>query len=273
MSKFFKRSVAWGVTIATTFLTIVPDSIILEKVKLFDKLTDDKNLLIDRIGILIAAFFVSLLLNILFGRLRCKTTIKGNGYSIQVKYGDLFKCKNCQKVIPFDECFTTKIGMAPHEIKATSICGQYLSKNSNLDVQKLIADAGLNPAEEKSKFNNQTKYESGLIVPFGDDLLLAFAKLNADGRAYFPTREAYLNSLAVMWSEIHKYYQQKDICIPVLGGGLTSIGEKKPTQQELVDLIIESYRLFAQKIMNPQKLRIICRRKDDISLSKIGEAI
>ena len=112
-----------------------------------------------------------------------------------------------------------------------------------------------------------------MIVPFGDDLLLAFAKLNADGRAYFPTREAYLNSLAVMWSEIHKYYQQKDICIPVLGGGLTSIGEKKPTQQELVDLIIESYRLFAQKIMNPQKLRIICRRKDDISLSKIGEAI
>ena len=273
MSKFFKRSVAWGVTIATTILTFVPDSIILEKVKLFDKLADDKNLLIDRIGILIAAFLVSLLLNILFDRFRCKITIKGNGYSIQVEYGDLFKCKKCQKVIPFDECFTTKIGMAPHEIKATSICGQYLSKNSNLDVQKLIADARLNPDEEKSKFNNQIKYESGLIVPFGEDLLLAFAKLDANGRAYFPTREAYLDSLAVMWSEIHKYYQQKDICIPVLGGGLTSIGETTPTQQELVDLIIGTYRLFAQKIKNPQKLKIICRRKDDISLSKIGETI
>ena len=46
MSKFFKRSVAWGVTIATTILTFLPDSIILEKVKLFDKLADDKNLLI-----------------------------------------------------------------------------------------------------------------------------------------------------------------------------------------------------------------------------------
>ena len=273
MSKFFKRSVAWGVTIATTILTFVPDSIILEKVKLFDKLADDKNLLIDRIGILIAAFLVSLLLNILFDRFRCKITIKGNGYSIQVEYGDLFKCKKCQKVIPFDECFTTKIGMAPHEIKATSICGQYLSKNSNLGVQKLIADARLNPDEEKSKFNNHIKYESGLIVPFGEDLLLAFAKLDANGRAYFPTREAYLDSLAVMWSEIHKYYQQKDICIPVLGGGLTSIGETTPTQQELVDLIIGSYRLFAQKIKNPQKLKIICRRKDDISLSKIGETI
>ena len=78
MSKFFKRSVAWGVTIATTILTFLPDSIILEKVKLFDKWTDDQNLLIDRIGILIAAFLVSLLLNILFDRFRCKTTIKGN---------------------------------------------------------------------------------------------------------------------------------------------------------------------------------------------------
>ena len=64
----------------------------------FDKWTDDQNLLIDRIGILIVAFLVSLLLNILFDRFRCKTTIKGNGYSIQVEYCDLFKCKKCQKV-------------------------------------------------------------------------------------------------------------------------------------------------------------------------------
>ena len=79
------------------------------------------------------------------------------------------------------------------------------------------------------------------IVPNGDDLLLAFAKLDGNGRGYFPTREAYLNSLTVIWSEIHKYYRQKDVCIPVLGGGITSIGETTPTQQELVDLIIESY--------------------------------
>lgn len=272
MSKNLKRSFTLGISIATMILTFVPDSFI-GTVKLFDKLTDDQNLLIDRIGILIGAFLFSFLLNALLNHIRCNVKIKGRGYTIQVEYGNLFKCKNCQKVISFDECFTTTIGMAPHEIKATSICGQYLTKNSNLDVQRLIADIGLKPDEEKSEFNNQTKYKSGLIVPHGDDLLLAFAKLDANGRGYFPNREAYLNTLAVMWSEIHKYYQQKDVCIPVLGGGLTSIGETTPTQQELVDLIIESYRLFAQKIKNPQKLKIICRRKDDISLSRIGETI
>ena len=176
-------------------------------------------------------------------------------------------------LVSFDECFTTKIGGAPHEIKATSICGQYLTKHPDVDIQKLLSDAGLKPDEEKSKFNDLTKYKSGSIVPFGDDLLLAFAKLNENGRGYFPTREAYLNSLAVMWSEIHKYYQQKDVCIPVLGGGLTNIGETMLTHQELVDLIIESYKLFTYKIPNPQRLRIICSRKDDISLNKIGESI
>ena len=272
MSKLLKRSFTWGVSIATTILAFVPDSII-GTVKLFDKLTDDQNLLIDRIGILVAAFLVSLLFNWLFDLGRRKVKIKGNGYCIQVEYGNIFNCKNCQKIISFDECFTTTVGTAPHEIKAASICGQYLGKHSGLDIQKLIADAGLKPEGEKSKFNNQTKYKSGSIVPNGEDLLLAFAKLDENGRGYFPTREAYLDSLEVMWSEIHKYYQQKDVCIPVLGGGLTTIGEKTPTQQELIDLIIESYKLFAQKIKNPQKLRIICRRKDDISLSKIGETI
>lgn len=110
-------------------------------------------------------------------------------------------------------------------------------------------------------------------MPNGDDLLLAFAKLDKNGRGRFPTREDYLNSLAVMWSEIQKNYQQKDVCIPVLGGGLTNIGEITPTQQELIDIIIESYKLFALKIKNPQKLRIICKKTDGISLNKIGETI
>lgn len=272
MSKLLKRSLTWGLSSATTFLTFVPDTII-GTVKLFDKLADDQNLLVNRIGILLATFLVSLLLNWLFDLIRCKVSIKGQGYVVQVEYGNLFKCKRCQRVISFDECFTATVGTAPHEIKATSICGQYLASHSGLDIQKLIAYANLKPDEEKSKFNDQAKYRSGSIVPNGEDLLLAFAKLDENGRGYFPTREAYLDSLTVMWSELHKYYQQKDVCIPVLGGGLTTIGETTPTHQELIDLIIESYKLSAPKIKSPQRLRIICSRKDDITLSKIGETI
>lgn len=272
MNKLLKRSFTWGLSIASTILTFVPDSII-GTVKLFAILTDDQNLLIDKIGILVATFLISMLLNGLYNLFRPNIKIRGKGYCIQIEYGNLFRCKKCQKIISFDECFTTVIGTAPHEIKAASICGQYLMSHSKLNIQKLIADSGLKPDKEKSKFKNQTKYTSGSIVRNGDDLLLAFAKLDINGRGYFPTREDYLNSLAVMWSEIQKNYQQKDVCIPVLGGGLTNIGDITPTQQELIDIIIESYKLYAQKIKNPQKLRIICNRKDNISLSKIGEAL
>ncbi len=102
---------------------------------------------------------------------------------------------------------------------------------------------------------------------------MAFAKLNESGRGYFPTIEDYLNTLAYMWTEINENFQKKDVCIPVLGGGQTIIGEKTPTHQELVDLIIESYKLNLKKIKKPQKLRIICWKDDGISLNKIGDFI
>ena len=208
MIKLLKCSFVWGLSIATTILAFVPDSII-GSVKLCDKLSDDKNLLINRVAILIAAFILSFIGNSIYNAVRRSVKIKGKNYCIQVEYGDLFNCKDCQRVIAFDECFTTRIGKAPHEIKATSICGQYLKANPNLDVQRIITDAGLKPEEVKSEFNNQDRYKSGSIAPNGDDLLMAFAKLDKDGRGYFPTREDYLSSLTVMWSEIHKYYQKR----------------------------------------------------------------
>ena len=272
MIKLLKRSCAWALSIATTILTFVPDSII-GSLKLCDKLSDDKNLLINRVGILVAVFLLSVLFNWLFNLARRKIKIKGNNYTIQVEYGNIFRLKSCQKIIAFDECFTAKIGTAPYEIKSTSICGQYLEANPNLDIKNLIKKAGLKPEIEKSKYNNQVRYKSGSIVPNGDDLLMAFAKLDENGRGYFPTREDYLTSLTVMWAEIHKYYQKKDVCISVLGGGQTTIGELTPSNQELIDLIIESYKLHSQKIKNPQKLRIVCRRKDEISLDKVGDSI
>lgn len=272
MIKLVKQSFFWAVSIVTAILTFVPDSII-GSLRLCDKLSDDKNLLVNRVMILVAVFLLSLLVNCLHNLLRLKIKVKGNNYTVQVEYGNLLKCKGCQKIIAFDECFTTKIGAAPHEIKPTSICGQYLKANPSLDVQKIIEKAGLKPEIEKSKYKNQDRYKSGSIAPNGDDLLMAFAKLDEDGRGYFSTREDYLASLTVMWAEIHKYYQKKDVCISVLGGGQTTIGELTPSNQELIDLIIESYKLHSQKIKNPQKLRIICRRKDNIMLNKVGDSI
>lgn len=48
---------------------------------------------------------------------RHSVTIKGDNYTIQVKYGNLLKETNCKKVINFDECYTTHIGPNPSDIK------------------------------------------------------------------------------------------------------------------------------------------------------------
>lgn len=272
MIKITKRIFSVGITFATIFLTFVPDSLI-GQVQFFSKFTYEKNLLADKLGILVVSIVISSLINILSIAFCRKIVIKRRNYSIQIEYGNLFNCKNCQKVIPFDECFTSKIGEMPYEIKKTSICGQYLLKNHNVDVNEIIKDSGLNPERGKSKYNNMTKYKTGSIVPYQDSLFLAFAMLDSNGRAYFPTKEAYLGTLETMWSEIHKYYKMMDVCIPVLGGGLTTIGESNFTQQDLVDIIIESYKLYAKKIKNPNKLRIVCRKKDGVMLRKVGETI
>ena len=76
-----------------------------------------------------------------------------------------------------------------------------------------------------------------------------------------------------MWEEIDKYYGQKDVCISILGSGTTRMNGELLTQQQLLDMIIVSYKLSSHKIKLPNKLIIVCRRNDDFSINKIGEYI
>lgn len=97
-----------------------------------------------------------------------------------VKYEDIFKTKSCKKVIPFDECYITEVGEAPGEIKPTSICGQYLIKYPGINMQELIERVQVR-SKGKSKYQNKDKYESGVLVPNQEFLLMSFAKLDKEG--------------------------------------------------------------------------------------------
>ena len=57
--------------------------------------------------------------------------------------------------------------------------------------------------------------------------------------------------------------------MPIIGSGVTRFKDVTLSKQELLDVIIASYRLNIRKIHKPNKLIIICP-KGDISLSKIG---
>lgn len=269
MNKFLKQTFNYAVYAISLIFTLVPESFF-ERYKLFEKLSTETNTIINR---LIAFAAVMALISVgysIFLSFRWSVCIEGKNYSIKVSYGDIFKQKNCKIVIPFDECFTTAVGVAPDEIKPTSICGQYLSNHLVDDMAPLIDNAKLKPLESKSQHNARERYESGRLIPRDNFLLMSFTKLDKDGLGRM-TRDEYINCLSILWSEIDKYYGQTDVCISVLGSGITRLDDTSLSQQELLDMIIKSYQLSAHKIKKPAQLHIVCRRSDDFSLNRIGE--
>lgn len=275
MFKFLKKSITWAVSIITVVFAFVPEKIF-GKYKLLLNASDEENVVLNHILTFVAVSILSLMINALYLRFRRRIRIKGNNYSIQIEYGDLLEMRDCKKVINFDECFTTIIGDAPSEIKPDSICGQYLKNNQIQDMQRLIDKVHLKPAKSKSKYQNKDRYESGKLVPNGDYLLMAFAKLDEDGLGRLFSRDELIDCLSILWKEIDKYYAQKDVCIPILGSGRTrmdGVSGASLTQQELLDIIICSYKLSSHKIKYPYQLHIVCKKCDDFSLNKIGENI
>ena len=72
---------------------------------------------------------------------------------------------------------------------------------------------------------------------------------------------------------IDKYYACKSVAIPILGSGITRYRDESLTQQQLLDIIIVSYKMSPHKIKRPAELHIICRECDDFSLNKLGKYI
>lgn len=112
-------------------------------------------------------------------------------------------------------------------------------------------------------------YPSGTIIPRDEFLLAAFAKLDEFGTGHL-SRDEYIDSLSVLWHEINKHSNHQNVCIPILGSGITRIGDSEITQQELLDIIIASYKMCSSKIALPKKLIIVCKKVDGFSLNKIG---
>lgn len=268
MIDLLKKSAACAFAIISAVFTFVPEAIFGKVILISEDVlkqftlegyTSEINIIVNRVLTFAIVWFIVAFGYKAYLLLRNKVSIKGNNYKITVEYGDLLKMKKCKRVINFDECFSTHVGTAPADIKPTSICGQYLIANPNLNIQSLLSNSQLKPLNTKSKYQSKERYESGRIVPNGDDLLLAFAKLDKSGAGRL-TRDEYLECLSILWEEINIHYGQQDVCIPILGAGLTRFdggsGASIP-QQELLDMIIWSYKLSSHKIKSPRKLRII----------------
>lgn len=227
---------------------------------------------------LIVVVLMNIILTVVFliiGALVNKITIKVKSleYLVSVEYGNILEQENCQKVINFDECYTTKVGNDIADIKPDSICGQYLKKHpdlTDLTIQELLNKQHIEKAPTPSKYQSKDRYEPGTIVRNGDDLLMAFTPLDEYGRGLFFNKAQYIQCLDKLWKELEKH-QQSDICIPILGSGRTCFEDGEgASQQDFLDMIIWSYKLSSHKLKPQYKLRIICKRRYDFSINNIG---
>lgn len=281
MIKVLKKTASWTIGIISFLFAFLPESFFsIKKWKIINSIIAHNkkidyyalNVVFNHLLCFIMIWMLLVIVYAILLKIKWFVIIKGKNYIIKVEYGDLFKVKKSRRVINFDECFTTNVGNNPEDIKTTSICGQYLVKNPNLNIQELISKSNIKPESIKSKYNHKKRYKSGSIIQNGNDLLLAFAPLDKDGRAKFTSRSDYISCLSTMWEELFKYYNQQDISIPILGAGQTYIDINSGTsltQQELLDIIILSYKLSPHKIKYPYKLRIICKKCKGFSLNNI----
>ena len=50
---------------------------------------------------------------------------------------------------------------------------------------------------------------------------MAFVRLDERGKGRFFSRDEYLECLNLLWKELENNYSENDVCVPILGAGIT----------------------------------------------------
>lgn len=201
-----------------------------------------------------------------------KTKLTINNSTVEIKFGDIFE-ENELKVIAFNEYFDTEVDNSI--ISERSLNGMYI-KRMIPDVQELdrlmeyddrLKEnlAAVNSSRSRGK---KKQYKLGSIFQHHDYLLTAFSRFDHDNRAFLYMND-YINFLLHFWNEIDVVYSGRSVSIPLLGSGITRFKEYNLiTDQELLELIIWSFKVSRIKFTYPSKVSIVIHesKKDKINL-------
>lgn len=211
------------------------------------------------ISIAVALVLYYLLLWTLANRATSKT-MNVNGSSLVVKVGDIFQ-EGELRVINFNEYFDTVVD--DKLISKSSLNGIFLDNHvqdiAALD-KAIESDDHLTEMRKGTNANRSTgkqvRHELGSIHVSGNNLLVAFSRFNKDNMAQLTMRE-YINCLLTFWNEIDRVYAGKSVSIPLMGAGITRFKDANVSEQELLDLLIWSFKVSRVKFKYPAKVTVV----------------
>lgn len=206
-----------------------------------------------------------------------KTILNINNSKIIVKTGDIFREEGL-KVIAFNEYFDTQVDNII--IAENTLNGKYIKeKISSISAfdENIYNDSRLNKRVIEKNENRTTgkkkRYKLGTIYEHNDYLLTAFTRFDEDNRAFL-NMDDYINFLLNFWNEIDIIYAGRSVAIPLLGSGITRFkGYDTISEQELIDLLIWSFKVSRTKFTYPSKVSIIVHesKKDKINFYKLNK--
>ncbi len=200
-----------------------------------------------------------------------------NNSNLIIKTGDIFK-EDGLKVISFNEYFDTLVDNKI--IAESSLNGIYIKSKIN-DVNELdnlitsntLLNGKILGTNNKRAFGKKEKYALGTVFQNNEYLLTAFTKFDDENRAYLYMQD-YINFLLNFWNEIDIIYAGRSVSIPLLGSGITRFKENNTiSEQELLELLIWSFKVSRIKFAYPSKVSIIVHesKKDKINFYKLKE--
>lgn len=226
--------------------------------------------------VLLSLLFLGYVGVVLCANLKKRTTLRIRNTKVVIKQGDLF-AEGGQKVIPMNEFFDVDIENGV--VDPDSLHGQYIRNHAKKAPQELHDDIvkGLRSktpvvVDQQREHGGQIKYELGTIY---DDkkgfYLLAYSKFDQDNRAYMKNEDiaqCYTN----MWNEIDIIRGSKSIAMPVLGAGGIIRFSKEYTPQQLVELILWSFRISGVQLSRRATLTIVVHESliNDIDFLKLS---
>lgn len=233
----FKKLLKWYSSAISVLVSI--ETFVL----IFKEIPDNKKELSAMINIVVfvVIFFILLLVSIKMSKVHLNIC----GTHVIIKFGDLFN-EAGNKVIGCNEYFDSLVD--EKLISSNSLNGQVINKyiNDISDFDNQIAqDFGcinnIVKKDCKRDFGKKTKYKLGTCFKYQDYIFVAFSKFDDRYRAYLDMPD-YMFCLTNFWIELNRVYNGENIVMPLLGSGITRMGNNNITKQEQLTLLVDTLK-------------------------------